>query len=106
MFLEMVGVSILLSMVVFGFFVMLLIVIEALSGIAMIKRLFSPYKVGRRVISPFFGKGKIVLVNSDNVVVQYNHNYQAYDIKGKAILEVRVRSDLKSTIRDNIKVIK
>ena len=65
-----------------------------------------PYKVGRDVISPFFGNGKIVLVNNDYVVVQFNYKYQTYDIKGRAVLDVNVRSGLKSTIRDNIKVIK
>lgn len=104
-FLETVGVSILLALVVYGFFIIILVVIEALSSLVLLKKLLSPYKVGKRVKSPVFGIGKIVLVNSDSIVVQFSFEVMSYDIRGKALLEVKVRKGLTSTIRDNIKAI-
>lgn len=105
MFLDYMGLSIILALMVYVFFIIILVIIEALSSLVLLKKLLSPYKVGKRVKSPVFGIGKIVLVNSDNIVVQFSFDYQTYDIRGKALLEVKGRKGLTSTIRDNIKAI-
>lgn len=98
--LEIIGLSICLSLLLFSVFLIVLTVIHILS------KLDKRFKVGREVFSPMFGYGEIVLTNSDNVIVRFSHHIQAYDLEGRAVVKTVVRSGLKSTIRDNIKGIK
>lgn len=98
--LEIIGLSIYLSLLLFSVFTIVLIVIHILS------KLDKRFKVGREVFSPMFGFGKIVLTNSDNVVVRFSNHTQAYDLRGRAVVQTVVRKGLKATSKDNIKAIK
>lgn len=99
--LKIVGISIYLSLLLYGVFIIVLTVIHIVS------KLFNRFKGGKIVYSSIYGEGEIINISKDGtILVNFTNHIQAYDSKGRAVVQTMFRRGLKATIRDNIKVIK
>ena len=97
--LQIIGVSIYLTMLLYCVFIIVLIVIHIIS------KLSNRFKVGKIVYSSLYGYGKIRDIKEDGtIIVRYPNHTQPYDSKGRAVVQTMFRSGLKSTIKDNVRI--
>lgn len=98
--LKIVGLSIYLSLLLFGVFLIVLIVIH------LVSKLGKRFKVGKVVYSSLYGEGRIEEIRKDGVIiVSFPYHIQAYDSRGRAVVQTMFRSGLKATIKEDIKAI-
>lgn len=98
--LKIVMLSIYMSLMLFGVFIIVLVIIE------LVSKLGKRFKVGKVVHSYLYGEGRIKEIRKDGViVVSFPHHIQAYDSRGRAVVQTLFRKGLKVTIKDDIKVI-
>lgn len=106
--LRIVELSIYLSLILFGVFLIVLIVIHLIVLIVshIISKLGKRFKVGKVVYSSLYGEGRIEEIKKDGIIiVSFPYHIQAYDSRGRAVVQTMFRSGLRTTIKDDIKAI-
>lgn len=99
--LKIIGLSIYLSLLLFVVFIIVLVIIHIIS------KLGNRFKVGKVVYSSLYGEGRIEEIKKDGIIiVSFPYHIQAYDSRGRAVVQTMFRSGLRATIKDDIKALK